>query len=291
MNIISFNGGLGNQLFQYSFGLALKYEYGYEVKFCKKFINKSQLSIEDIFDIKIFEPLEEDYIKILGKLFVNDQIRNTSVRILKKFGVNNFHNFRVEDYKNSFLSLPNLDNKFFFGYWQNFKYFFFHLKQIKKNLKFKVENQIFNEFLKLKNDYSNIVCLHIRLGDYNTKKNLRVFSKISMNYYLDSIKIFERIYKNPVFILFTNEFEKVNDSIKKKLNVIPSSNLSFEERNDFYLMSLCDSFIFSNSTFSIWAAYLSQKKDINFTKPDRWYISNDIEMVNYYFPSHWNCLN
>ena len=160
------------------------------------------------------------------------------------------------------MSLPNLDNKFFFGYWQNFKYFFFHLKQIKKNLKFKVENQIFNEFLKLKNDYSNIVCLHIRLGDYNTKKNLRVFSQIPMNYYLDSIKIFERIYKNPVFILFTNEFEKVNDSIKKKLNVIPSSNLSFEERNDFYLMSLCDSFIFSNSTFSIWAAYLSQKKKI-----------------------------
>ena len=291
MNIISFNGGLGNQLFQYSFGLALKYEYGYEVKFCKKFINKSQLSIEDIFDIKIFEPLEEDYIKILGKLFVNDQIRNTSVRILKKFGVNNFHNFRLEDYKNSFLSLPNLDNKFFFGYWQNIKYFFFHLKQIKKNLKFKVENQIFNEFFKLKNDYSNIVCLHIRLGDYNTKKNLRVFSKIPMNYYLDSIKIFERIYKNPVFILFTNEFEKVNDSIKKKLNVIPSSNLNFGEMNDFYLMSLCDSFIFSNSTFSIWAAYLSQKKDINFTKPDRWYISNDIEMANYYFPSHWNCLN
>ena len=36
MNIISLNGGLGNQLFQYSFGLALKYEYGYEVKFCKK---------------------------------------------------------------------------------------------------------------------------------------------------------------------------------------------------------------------------------------------------------------
>ena len=124
------------------------------------------------------------------------------------------------------MSLPNLDNKFFFGYWQNFKYFF-HLKQIKKNLKFKVENQIFNEFLKLKNDYSNIVCLHIRLGDYNTKKILEFFSN-SHELLLRLNKDFERIYKNPVFILFTNEFEKVNDSIKKKLNVIPSSNLSFE---------------------------------------------------------------
>lgn len=291
MNIISLNGGLGNQLFQYSFGLAIKYEYGYEVKFCKKFINKSQLSIEDIFDIKISEPFEEDYRKILGKLFINSQLRNITNRIIKKFGVNSFHNFEVEDYKNPFLSLPNLDNKFFFGYWQNFNYFFSHMKKIKKNLKFKFENQPLIKFLNLKNDYSNIVCLHIRLGDYSSKKNLRVFSKIPINYYLRSINVFERIYKNPIFILFTNEFEKVNNSIKHKLNVIPASNLGFGEKNDFYLMSLCDSFIFSNSTFSIWAAYLSQKKDINFTKPDSWYISNDIEKANNYYPSNWNCLS
>jgi len=290
MNIINLNGGLGNQLFQYSFGLALKYEFGYEVKFCKKLITKYQLSIEDIFDIEISESFEEDYRKILGKFFVNDEIRNISVRILKKFGIKNFQNFKVEDYKNPFMNLPDLDNKFFFGYWQNYKYFYPHIKKIKKNLKFKLEKQISNKFFKQINGYSNIVCLHIRLGDYYTKKNLKVFSRIPIHYYLNSIKIFEKIYKNPIFILFTNEYEKVNDLIKKKLNVIPASSFSFGDQNDFYLMSLCDSYIFSNSTFSIWAAYLSQNKNINFTKPENWYVSNNIEMANHYFPSHWNCL-
>ena len=43
MNIINLNGGLGNQLFQYSFGMAIKYQYDIDVKFCDKFLNPKQL--------------------------------------------------------------------------------------------------------------------------------------------------------------------------------------------------------------------------------------------------------
>ena len=137
MNIINLNGGLGNQLFQYSFGMAMKYQFDIEVKFCDKFINPKQLSIQDIFEIEIQKVDSNDIKNTIGSLFLNDQFRNFILRIIKKFGISNLQNFIVENYKHPFVSLPNLKNRFFFGYWQNFNFFISHIDKIKNHLKFK----------------------------------------------------------------------------------------------------------------------------------------------------------
>ena len=56
-------------------------------------------------------------------------------------------------------------------------------------------------------------------------------------------------------------------------------------------MSYCDAYIFSNSTFSLWAAYLSKNKKVIFTKPDSWFLNQIIEKCNDYYPASWICLN
>ena len=68
MNIINLNGGLGNQLFQYSFGISIKCKFGYDVKFCNEFINSSQLNIKDIFDIEIPFAKKTDLINVIGNI-------------------------------------------------------------------------------------------------------------------------------------------------------------------------------------------------------------------------------
>ena len=35
-------------------------------------------------------------------------------------------------------------------------------------------------------NYSNVVCLHMRLGDHKYSKNLKVFSEIKLDYYLNA---------------------------------------------------------------------------------------------------------
>ena len=131
VNIVNFNGGLGNQLFQYSFGLAIKYEFGYDVKFFDQFINKKQIKIQDIFNVKYNLADSDDYSKIIGNLFINEQLRSYFLRIMRKFGIREFKNFIIKNYNYPFSSLTSLNNKFFYGYWQNFD-FIKHLNSKKK---------------------------------------------------------------------------------------------------------------------------------------------------------------
>tara|TARA_Y200000002_G_C22658319_1_gene654528 strand:- start:437 stop:1318 length:882 start_codon:yes stop_codon:yes gene_type:complete len=292
MNIINLNGGLGNQLFQYSFGMAMKYNYYMDIKFCNKFLNSKQLNINDVFDIEISFADVNDLNKIIGRFYSNHLIRGIALRTLNKLGVSNFKNFVIENYKSPITSLPSFKNKFYYGYWQNFNFFYENLDKIKNNLKFKFNKGLKNKFEKLYKKYSDVVCLHVRLGDYKSQKNQKVFSKISSDYYHNSISVFSKNFENPIFILFTNETDKVDRSILNHSKVVLSSSyFDIDQSYDFFLMSMCDAYVFSNSTFSLWAAYLSQKKNIFFTKPFSWYKDSNIERANRYYPNDWVCLN
>jgi len=290
MNIVNLNGGLGNQLFQLSFGMAMQYEFDIDVKFCNKFINRKQLKIEDIFDTQIPIAQKNDYQKTVGKLFFSDSFRHYYLRLLKKVGLSKFQNFILENYSYPYNSLPNYNNMFFYGYWQNYNFFYKNLGFIKKKLKIK-NLEFYNNLLdKFYDTYSDIVCLHIRLGDYKNTKNLKVYSEIPMEYYLNSINLFEKKLLKPLFILFSDQIEKIEKNFLKK-NVIPSTRLPNHTNNDdFKIMALCDSYILTNSTFSLWAAYLSNSKNKFFTKPNSWFKDKTMEAANQYYPNDWNYL-
>ena len=289
MNIINLNGGLGNQLFQYSFGMAMKYLHGIDVKFCDTFVNPQQLKIQDIFDISLPLANINDFKNTIGGVFLNEHLRDYSLRLMRKLGLKEFGNFIIENYKYPLSSLPMERNKFFYGYWQNYNFFYNSLLLIKKDLKiknFEITADYLNKFY---DQYSNIVCLHLRLGDYKHKKNLNVYSEIPIGYYQNAISLFEKKLSKPLFILFSDQLEKVDKSFFKK-NVIPSSSIVKKSKDDFSIMSNCDSFILSNSTFSLWAAYLSNKKNIYVTKPTSWFKDKNIEKANKYYPKDWSYL-
>ena len=289
MNIINLNGGLGNQLFQYSFGMAMKYVHGIDVKFCDTFVNPQQLKIQDIFDISLPLANINDFKNTIGGVFLNEYLRDYSLRLMRKLGLKEFGNFIIENYKYPLSSLPMEQNKFFYGYWQNYNFFYNSLLSIKKDLKIKNFEITANYFNKFYDQYSNIVCLHLRLGDYKHKKNLNVYSEIPIGYYQNAISLFEKKLSKPLFILFSDQLEKVDKSFFKK-NIIPSSSIVKKSKDDFSIMSNCDCFILSNSTFSLWAAYLSNKKNIYVTKPNSWFKDKNIEKANKYYPKDWSYL-
>ena len=291
MNIINLNGGLGNQLFQYSFGISMKYKFGYDVKFCNEFINSSQLNIKDIFDIEIPFVKKNDLVNVVGIIQSNHKLRNFILRLYRKIGISDFNNYIIENYKKNFLDLPKLDNKFFYGYWQNYNFFYSNIDFIKNNLKFKDDLNLKIKFKKLYDEFSEVVCIHMRLGDYKSKINQKVFTEIPIDYFNNSISKFKNYFKNPIFILFTNDLSQVDNSLLKSSNIILSSYFDTNSKNDFYLMSYCDGYIFSNSTFSLWAAYLSKNKKVIFTKPDSWFLNQIIEKCNDYYPASWVSLN
>ena len=82
-----------------------------------------------------------------------------------------------------------------------------------------------------------------------------------MNYYKNAIEEMSKKVSNPYFFIFTDEPEFVNKKINlNEFNFTLINNKLFNNNEliDFILMKSCKYFIIANSTFSWWAAWLSQ---------------------------------
>ena len=87
---------------------------------------------------------------------------------------------------------------------------------------------------------------------------------------VDYIKKSLRYFENDVaFIVFSDDIPWC----KKNLNFI--KNVFFVENKteifDFYFMTLLDSIIISNSTFSWWSAYLNKNPNKKVVAPKKWF--------------------
>jgi hypothetical protein len=61
--------------------------------------------------------------------------------------------------------------------------------------------------------------------------------------------------------------------------------MNYNEIESLYLMTQCDHFIISPSTFSWWGAYLGEKQDSRVYSPDWWF--NDGRDLDDLILKHW----
>ena len=288
MNIVNLNGGLGNQLFQYAFGKSIEFKFGHKAVFTNEFINQSQLSIDNIFDLDI--PLINK--KLLNKFnlpaFEYSLIRNYLPRILKKMKISEFHNIVIEQIENPNHTLPEYNLKFLFGYWQNYNFFIDYLDELKNILIFKKNLQLVNLLKKNRIEFNEIVGLHVRRGDFlQVLEKHDIYFKIEDSYYYNAINFFKSKLINPIFLVFSDDPEFVKRKFTDK-KIIHASQLGISQNDDFQAMSQCDHFICINSTFSLWARYLSKNKHKISTKPKYWFSNKHLEKAFDYFPSTWS---
>ena len=258
--VVVFQGGLGNQLFQYSF-LSKFREDGYNTRF----LNDAQKSHNG------FE---------IGKYFVVDMmkcstIRNVQFRLLKKL------------YQHGFKHVISTDNRFDVnrvfqvGYWQERKYFPREDCICFKRLKLDARN----ESVLSRIDGELAVAIHIRRGDYLLPPHNKRFAGIcTKEYYEKAISIIEHKFDNPLYLFFSNDMKWVRENFN-----FPESQCIFVDWNtgnksifDMYLMSRCKAIIMANSTFSYWGARLG--KDNIVIYPQKWF--QDIPAPDI-FPLDW----
>ncbi|OBU45377.1 hypothetical protein AYY26_02970 [Photobacterium phosphoreum] len=118
---------------------------------------------------------------------------------------------------------------------------------------------------------SDSIAISMRLGDdYINSKELNVCNNV---FYYKALNL---IYnKKPTSKLFV-----FSDNISDAKKIINNSNIKFsdvvyisgvDDCQSLSLMSLCDDFIISNSSFSWWGAYLSSNDDKIIVAPKKWY--------------------
>lgn len=170
-----------------------------------------------------------------------------------------------------------------FGYFQSYKYWGHCQPYIKNFLKWDAEiiKQQRRKFYKAFEKQT--IAIHIRRGDYIDNPS---YVTLPINYYITAMLDNFKNWEEYNILVFSDNISYC----KVHFDCLP--NVFFAEGNsdieDLILMSECDNFILSNSSFSFWAAYLGEKKGTKIIRPKAYFSGNlKNNSTDDFWPHQW----
>lgn len=275
MFIVALEGGLGNQMFEYAFYLALKDIYaGEDIRADLSFINSKMhngYELKKIFGINLPVCRKCDIIKYSDyypKHKPEGNIINFFLRVRRKlFGRKASCLLQPDatEFIEEYFKLDKRKNYYLKGVWANEFYFDNIKEEIKEVFTFPPINDNENQkWCKLIQE-SNSVSVHFRGGDYY-KTGFPVLDK---EYYNKALEHIEENVRNASYFIFTDDEKHANEIFggnNKRYHYI-NNNRGEMSYIDMQLMSLCQHNIVANSTFSFWGAYLNRNRGKIVTAP------------------------
>lgn len=274
--IVEIAEGLGNQMFMYANAFSLSKKLNYELLIDdtsgyskKKNIQRSHskymlhyFEINEIISPNIYK--YDNHIKRVKKKI---EIISEKFNYKKKFlieknikinGKKIAQNFELPDakYLRNILYLQgNFEDQNYFKKYRNDI-----IQLFKPKKKFLKENQeIIN---KLKN--TNSVSIHIRQHKYSEQKHEKInkikieqskkFTLDLIDYINKSVLYFKKNISDPVFFIWSNDFDGIEDLFKNDKFIFIKNNDSI---NDFHLFSFAKHFIVGGSSYHWWGAWLN----------------------------------
>lgn len=283
--IVLLQGGLGNQMFQYAFGISLRksgkevvfdvsnYENyalhnGYELKYIfdidERFANKEQVQLYKKNDKSILQ-------KIRYKLFGRKYRLFYEQKVSKHFHFNP-HRF-----------IYNKDNFCIHGYWQSEKFFINAKKEVLDVFTFRTFTDEKNIEMLNQIKACNAVSIHVRRGDYINNPNFD--GVCSEEYYIEAMKYIDAEVDDPIYFIFSDDIDWCKGFFKKENIVFIDFNRGTESYKDMQLMSACQHNILANSSFSWWSTYLNPNEEKITIAPIKWF--NEEYNIEDIYPEQW----
>lgn len=278
MIIIKYNGGLGNQMFQYANQIALENRYKNQI--IKADLSHYQLwnehngyELHKVFNIKLnlahpkeIRPLTNSYIVSAKLQFLPDAVKHFLAykysywyyrigNVLKphkqktdvRDGLYNEYNPQVEYLKEG--------SWYIHGVWLNTKYFSEYKEIISVSYSLKCELNQLDAIALEQLRTGKAIAVHVRGGDFNNK----YFDLCDKNYYRSALKNF--LNNLPIYI-FTDDIPFAKNKLAGMNIAGFISHGITESKKDMYMLSMSKYIILSNSTFAFWGAYLNTEKKI-----------------------------
>ncbi len=257
--LIQISGGLGNQLFQLANAHCLSIKYNRKLLIC----DKNDFPRDTYWD-NLFIKFKENLISL------------EKYRELKNKATSyNWAMHRFE-YKNIVLN-DNIEYFCIEGYYQSYKYF-------QKN-----DFYTMLSFNNCDNLISNKdVAVHIRRTDYLNNNFHKV---LSLDYYYNSLKeILKNTDINKIHI-FSDDINWCKKNFSFKNIPLHFNNLS-RDIDEMFLMSHFNNIIIANSTFSWWAAYLTNSTNQKIVyAPKNWFNNGCYLNTKDLRPDSWNIID
>lgn len=259
MLIIRLQGGLGNQLYQYSLYEKLR-QMGKEVYLDKtdyteraKFRDKRELELEyfDCFDYKLCSEKQRSRL-------VDDK-RTFFARARRKvFGCYSKIFRESKDYQPEIFSM---DNVYLEGFWNCEKYYEDMIPILQEKIVFPQNyNDMTRKLLQELEGRRNTVSIHVRLGDY-IEKSVTYGNICTNEYYHAAIDYIRKHVKDAEFYLFSDDPHKAKEMFKDIKCTVVDCNFGKDSMYDMLIQSKCAHNICANSTFSMWGARLNSNPE------------------------------
>lgn len=259
INVFS-GGGLGNQLWQYTF--------------CQ-FLTKAYPNSKICYNTTWFKKQGHDHVTReyhLDKFKLNDNVKLSTV-LDNYITLNNvaFESSMHGVRDNLDATLSKQDDVALSGYWQRWEYVKDNLDNIRDyfTLKDDITDETFLNFKNVITSSKHSCSIHIRRTDYLDNK--KVYAILDVDYYVKAIEYIRQLYNNDVqFFCFSDDIEWCKIAFKNIEGIHYISDTK-SDIHDFELMKICHDNIIANSTFSWWAAILNSNQDKVVIAPKVWY--------------------
>ncbi len=245
--------GLGNQMFQYAFGVSLKKRCNVKVYYDNScFLTQTFRK----YALHCFGITLKKYPKTISEKRSELQMK------------------MVEETQNAIYdeSLYNIENNNYYkGFFQSYKYFAPHRKDILKIFRLVYPLNEANRTMLGTIKATNAVSLHVRRTDYLKEDELSIRGVCNLDYYKQAIQYAKEHIKNPHFFIFSDDIPWCRE------NIDIGSACTFVDINDgengffdMFLMQNCKHNIIANSSFSWWGAWLNENPEKIVIAPKIW---------------------
>lgn len=282
MKIVKLKGGLGNQLFQYTFALYLSRLVDDDIK-----LDFSVYELENVYSKRKPDLLRYN---IVFNMASNEEIRNflyldqydnkflykSRLAFNKLFNPKYFYEKRLELVNNEIINKYS----YFEGYWQNWKYVDSVINEVKSTINIELSQHMLSK-VKMMND-CNSVFVGIRRGDY---VNTSSYVQLTTQYYTNAMKLISERERETCFFIFSDDIDWVKKNCYFGKYNCKFMDCSDDANEELVIMSKCKHAIISNSTFHWWAARLIASENSIIIAPQKWY--SDQKAVVNIIPPDW----
>ena len=307
--ILRLSNEIGNQMFMYASAYSISKELNRRLYIDNEtaFLSKKNVSKFGLNLFNITSPIAPDTLKfknLSGYIKRKFLIKTDLIRSKKKFYIEKKDRNKITKYSSDYKNLVFDNNLFLEGHFESERYFKDYKDEIKGE--FKLKNQVslkknpyFNEINKLN---SVSICLRqnrfIEGKGQNTSQNKQKslnFTLEQINYINKSVDYIKSKVSNPAFFLWSNDFSNIDKNKfnfnYKEIKFYNNENALDKRIQSLFLLTQCNHFIVTTSTFNWWGAWLSERNDKIILRPSDEFF-NDFYINNQdFWPLDWGIIN
>jgi hypothetical protein len=267
MHIVKLNGGLGNQMFQYAFALALERSCGevaLDLSWIRAETAHNGYELGALFSVGLPECDEASRAALaVVDPGIAGKLRRRLALVPKSHYISRRSGWDPD-------SLNPGRPTYFAGYWQSYKYYEGMEERIRSGFEFVPPLSERNRALLASAAGRSLIGVHVRRGDYLANRG---YAEVCGEaYYRAALSAAAEGAADPLVLFFSDDLDWCRERLKGPGETIYVDwNRGRESYADMRLMIACDRLVIANSSFSWWGAWLGQRPGRLVVAPPKWF--------------------